>query len=486
MREGQLYAVFKEMQIAHHVVRQGKQSAVVPHVVADVPLMRWPNGRPCEPVNAYLIEQMFHTTGASTQTYAAELSHLVRFCADHMIGFEALADKHLWQWSKQLQTAEARQRPGERARNNNTVRSIIRRALAFLVWYRDRLTVPGGTPLIGAAEVSPQITVKFLMNAHRSRTTYLYHRSMPEPVSTEPKGVMPRSMIEDIEKRIEDVATLDNLKEATTRRYAGDSTLMRLELEYVCCRRRFMLWIMKRTGLRPAELAEMPLDENRDVLKSKRLVLPTKKRRRKLVRSFAITLHDATYVARYLANRQAFLDTLAQRGVDVSSATTFLLARNGGAIEKGSLEKDFERLSKAAGYCDVQSCLSMFRHRFITYEVMAHLREFMGTAGKPRQLMTDADYRSILKRVAVKTGHGSVESLWHYIDLAWDEMDVWGKVDGALERLRATDRFYEELLDLRRDVATNSVVTPAKIIDHVTTRLSEILGDARVGFAGAD
>ena len=83
----------------------------------------------------------------------------------------------------------------------------------------------------------------------------------------------------------------------------------------------------------------------------------------------------------------------------------------------------------------------------------------------------------------MKTGHRSVESLWHYIDLAWDEMDVWGKVDGALERLRSTDRFYEELLDLRRDVATSRSATPAQIIDHVTARLSEILGDARVGFA---
>jgi hypothetical protein len=101
-------------------------------------------------------------------------------------------------------------------------------------------------------------------------------------------------------------------------------------------------------------------------------------------------------------------------------------------------------------------------------------------------LMQPTDDRSILKRVAVKTGHRSVESLWHYIDLAWDEMDVWGKVDGALERLRSTDRFYEELLDLRRDVATSRSATPAQIIDHVTARLSEILGDARVGFASVE
>jgi hypothetical protein len=43
-----------------------------------------------------------------------------------------------------------------------------------------------------------------------------------------------------------------------------------------------------------------------------------------------------------------------------------------------------------------------------------------------------------------------------------------------------------ELLNLRRDVATSRSATPAQIIDHVTARLSEIFGDARVGFASVE
>jgi hypothetical protein len=109
-------------------------------------------------------------------------------------------------------------------------------------------------------------------------------------------------------------------------------------------------------------------------------------------------------------------------------------------------------LAAAAGYKDVQACFSMFRHRFITFEVVVHLKEFMAKAGKSRQMMTTDDYESILKRVAAKTGHGSTQSLWHYIDLAWTEIDVWGGIDKAIARMHAADRLCDELLALKFDV----------------------------------
>lgn len=33
-------------------------------------------------------------------------------------------------------------------------------------------------------------------------------------------------------------------------------------------------------------------------------------------------------------------------------------------------------------------------------------------------LVIDQDYRALLERVRVKTGHASADSLWHYIDIA--------------------------------------------------------------------
>jgi hypothetical protein len=93
--------------------------------------------------------------------------------------------------------------------------------------------------------------------------------------------------------------------------------------------------------------------------------------------------------------------------------------------------------------------------------------------------MTDSDYRSILKRIAAKTGHGSPESLWHYIDLAWREMDVWAQVDQQLERVHAADRFYQELLDLRHSLGAEPSRPANQTIDTLCKRLSEIVDDAK-------
>jgi hypothetical protein len=165
-----------------------------------------------------------------------------------------------------------------------------------------------------------------------------------------------------------------------------------------------------------------------------------------------------------------------ERNLAYEDPKTVFLGVEGEAIRKTSLEKDFERLVRASGHTDVQACLSMFRHRFITYEVMVHLKEFMGSAGKTRQLMTDSDYRSILKRITAKTGHGSPESLWHYIDLAWEEMDVWAHVDRHLEHVYASDTVHQELLDLQRTLRGNPELPAAELLD-VVERLSAIAVD---------
>lgn len=129
----------------------------------------------------------------------------------------------------------------------------------------------------------------------------------------------------------------------------------------------------------------------------------------------------------------------------------------------------------------------MFRHRFITYEVVVHLKEFMSNAGKSRQMMTNADYESILKRVATKTGHGSVQSLWHYIDLAWREIDVWGGVGRAVERLHAADRLHDDLLALKREVdALSSAPASGTIIKQIADRLAEIIVSTKQDLAAQE
>jgi hypothetical protein len=237
------------------------------------------------------------------------------------------------------------------------------------------------------------------------------------------------------------------------------------------------------TGLRPSELVEMSVKEHDNILAKRTLKIPTKKRRKIIApkRSFPLLLNAATVVHRYLIARTTYCETLKGAGGEPNPGDAFFLTLDGEPIKKSSLEKDFERLADEAGYKDVQACLSMFRHRFITYEVTAHLKEFIDKSGKSRQMMTDIDYESILKRVAVKTGHGSIQSLWHYIDLAWEELGVWGSVDKAIARLHAADQLFADLLALQHETESLGNRQANRKIDlqQIANRLGEIISIAK-------
>jgi hypothetical protein len=479
----QLFSVHERVELPTTVLRTHNRTLIHTQVIERFPFVRWPSGQPCEPVNAYLLDSAPGVTGDTLKTYAAELSPLVRYCASVSVGFEDLDDGHVFAFSQALQTERSPNHPTQRARNNNTVRNLLRRAIAFLQWYQAHLMLPTQTPLIGEIETAPRIVVRHLHTHRGGRqgTDYYIHRAMPTANSREPKLPLPQLIIEDIERMIETLSDLEAQTARVKRRYAKCPERLTAQLEYVRARRRFMVWIMKRTGLRPAEMVEMPLRDSASILHTQRLIIPTKKRRRRVapLRSFPITLRDATIVQRYLIAREKHIRQLRERDPKYQDPEALLLGVDGEAIRKTSLEKDFDRLVKACGHTDVQACLSMFRHRFITYEVMVHLKEFMGSAGKSRQLMTDSDYRSILKRITAKTGHGSPESLWHYIDLAWEEMDVWANVDRHLERLHTADGLHQELLDLRRTLRASPELPAVEVLD-LAERLAAIVGDVNI------
>ena len=95
--------------------------------------------------------------------------------------------------------------------------------------------------------------------------------------------------------------------------------------------------------------------------------------------------------------------------------------------------------------------------------------------------MTDIDYQSILKRVATKTGHGSIESLWNYIDLAWDEIDVWGSIDKAIARLNSADQLFSDLLALQHEtIVLDNRQSNRKIdLKQIVDRIGEIISTAK-------
>lgn len=432
----------------------------------------------------YLLDIAHEVTGDSLRTYASDLSHLVRYCSKKPVSIESLTDADIHALSEQLQAEKNPRKPLERARNDNTVRTILSCAIRFLLWYQKNIMLLLRTPLIGEQDVSPQIIVK-RNRKNRSKTRnsqneyYYNHSAMPTSESREPKRPIANTVIEDILRSINRQSVLEARSPRFLQRYRNDPALLAAQLEYMRARRHFMVWMMMHTGLRPSELVEMSATEHGNILATRTLKIPTKKRRKikAPIRSFPILLNAATIVHRYLIARTTYCRTLQGAGGEPNPGDSLFLTPDGEPIKKSSLEKDFERLTEDAGYKDVQACLSMFRHRFITYEVTAHMKEFIDNSGKSRQMMTDIDYESILKRVSAKTGHGSVHSLWHYIDLAWEELGVWGSIDKAIARLHAADQLFADLLALEHDIETSGNRQANKKIDlkQIANRLGEII-----------
>ncbi len=478
----QLYTVHKDVWTPHFVKPRTRDcdAAVKHRSIPKLPIVHWPNGKPCIAVNSWLNERVIGTTGSSITTYASQITHIVRYCAQEKIAFESLSDSAIHDFSAYLVAEQAPNNPAEKRRNNNQSREIIGLTLRFLVWYQKHLVLPTDQKLIGKIEESPKIIVKEKRNPH-SKKIYLFHSSLPPKVATDIKTPIPDHIISDIEDQIELRSDVAMLGERAKRRYIDREDFLIASMKYVRARRVFTLWMMKRTGLRPEELHEIPLNDNRDVLNSKCIIIPTKKRRKHNapMRSFRIEGADARKFNRYLRSRNEFVAFLESDNVEYHAPNQILLGREGEAVRKESVRKDFDRLVNDAGYADVKTCLSMFRHRFITREVIIYFREFMASTNKTRAMITDADYRSILKRIATKTGHGSEESLWHYIDLAWDEMGVWGDAEKGIQQLHAADRFREELLELKHSIKNCQKLTVEQMLDHVTKNLRELIADAK-------
>lgn len=488
----QLWRVLPEIRLRVSGIKHNAGVHVTTQIIPAFPFMYWPDNKPCEPVNMYLLDRAHDLTGDSLTTYASLLSHLVRYCGENKVGIEYLTDVNIDDLSKQLQEERSRRHPLVPARDNNSTRDILTQTIQFLLWYQETFMPHLRTPLIGEQKVSPQITVKRVKNdRHRGQgwggKYYYTHAAMPASVSREPKRPIARPIIEDIQRAIYRQSVLEDRSERFTQRYANNHDLLRSQLEYMRARREFMIWMMMRTGLRPAELVQMNVKDHEDILTTKVLKIPTMKRRKETapIRKFPILLDAATVVYRYLLSRTAYCEALMKAGVEPNPGTAFFLTQDGNPIKKTSLEKDFERLVVLAGYKDVQACLSMFRHRFITYEVTVHLKEFIEKSGKSRQMMTDIDYESILKRIADKTGHGAVQSLWYYIDLAWEEQGVWASTDKALARLHAFDQLFTDGLELKHQLEASGKRLP-KELQPFLDRLTEILVPAKEYIEGPD
>lgn len=428
-------------------------------------LVSWPNGRPCHLANHWLLTISSKTNALETpRVYASQISHLLRYCSTHRTKLWDLTDDLFFDFTKGLQHQRKLVKGFQEPKRGHThIRAVQLRCLNFLLWISD--TFPFLTPqrLIGTSDCTPKITINFKTNPYNGRLE-IDHPDLVSPAPPlDDKGVITEKAIQSIQDAIFRSHNISDLPTQALTMLKHDRALFEMRNTYIYERRIFMIRIMKLTGLRPEELIDIPLSLNLDVQSKLYIAIPTKKQGYPApIRKFHISSRAALNFDRYLSHRNIFLDKLLEAGIIGSKPEAILLTTSGAPFKKPSMTKDFDRLCLAAGLGDVRSCLSMFRHRFITREIHILLIERFEKNPHFKIAWTAALRDDVCFIVAQKTGHKHPESLHVYFHE--EHRLLTNNPDEARTRnnVEMLDEAQEALIDLK----FNSQLKPSESISN--------------------
>ena len=255
------------------------------------------------------------------------------------------------------------------------------------------------------------------------------------------------------------------------------------QLDYMYHRRRFQLTMLEATGLRPQELVQIEYDENLELIENNKIKIPTLKREVGRFRVIPIEKGVAIKVQVFMeVHRKKLIERLIKYGLIANENDVddyiFLGSENAKKVQPDAAYQEFRRLNLRAGI-EVKSCQSMFRHRFITNMVKIHFSSFMDKNPiKNKYNINEHDYRSILRKVAGFTDHKDPDSLFDYIDLAWEELDVFSyayEVSNLQGRLRSITISVKDLKYQVKNFGLDS-----RIVDQLFAGLSDIEDEANL------
>lgn len=454
-----IYRTYQDVEVKNYITTTTSPK-LMKRKLQHYAMVDWPNGKPCCLVNEWLHHVAKTTTGNTVGTYAAQISFIVRFCYHRKIDFFSLTDDAIYEFKATL--VDEVTNNDRKRRNNNTTRNIIQRTLGFLVWAQRNTinSLPCNFILIGEASTYPAITIQFRTNP-KTGHRYFEHDSMPpESVPESDKLPIADSVISMLENEVSSICRSGhNPNEIIT--------------NYLYERRLFCIWMLKRFGMRPNELILCSITQNTNIFATKELLLPTMKRRldKPVLRMLKVSTSDALRFGRYITERKNFIQYFDSE----YETDALLLTPQLKPLKLCSLTKEFYRIKTAAGLNGHRVCMSMFRHRFITREVITALKEFMSTTGTTRDMMTESATFAILKRVATKTGHANPDSLWAYVAIAWASMDIWDSIDRAIEALQVADEILQDLNELYHNLSRTRFDTLQEASDFVQSILKEFI-----------
>lgn len=482
----QLFRLLRNVDISHEARYDAIRKTYVPtKLIARATFaVLWPDGTPCSLAENYLLAKFkqgasVQDDGGSLRTIVTKLTHLIRHCWVTQRDFWELTNDDL---DSLIQNLMRETRPGaplEKARDNNTIRAIISSAVDFLLWIQNELLIDN--KLIGKGrKFSISLIEKRVVDARGDqRGTHLIYCRLPPPETKEPKRPMSREKRNALWQAISDLST-GEYKFPVRIQKVFDSDELRA---YMKARRELLLELLEATGARPAELAALSVSSNENCFREEQLQIITLKRRREAERKIKLQPSVAMKLTIFIRKHRAnLLKKLTNAQCALAPNDRVFVSVDGREMSARALTTEFSMLSKEAGLDSYQSCMSMFRHRFITKQIAIHLGIYLDQNNKCKELMTDGDYRTVLKKVATITGHGSELSLLHYLDLAWEELGVYDRVNTALRIDAAVESTMTKVVSLIGDLKLARKKPSMQVLESTIAVLEDLKNEIRSTF----
>lgn len=450
-------------------VDSNRQVACTP--AQDIPMLSWPNGQWCFPANLYMVELYRRglsrkNSGGTLASYAANISHLLRFCYQKKLNLIDLTDNEFSRFIEQLQKERSQLAPERKRRNANTVIGIGRICLDFLtavgrIYQDDMFVGPNGR--ICAEQREFELSKGPRDSGFRLIRNSWHHRSFPTP--------------DPVNRRLPISSTsIRKLQEAVL----PSSTSV-----YLRKRRYVMLKLLEITGGRRSEVAALTVDS---VLKASnmageaQLKLITAKRRggEDDVRYVPIARHDVAFLIEFIIkNRRHVVRSTC--GLQADDGYLLVNKKTGRKLRPNTITQEIALLAKAAGITE-KCCPHMFRHRFITklFVALIEQHKFENQDDFRRALL---ETEAIKRKVQELTGHKTPSSLETYINFAFEEVANFKKTYSIVTARGVIDSFRSNLEQLKLESANNASSTETnqslmKLLEALETDLQRIQGSS--------
>lgn len=407
----------------------------------EMRVMYWPDGCICWQLNVYFLHLRRSNSAISTiNTYASELSLFVRFLFESKVVIEDVCDDVLVSFSDWL--------VNRRKSSGNHINRILLRVISFLEWYQTLLV---GRRLVGSLGQGAQVTIslrslKSKQGVVRVRTQH--HAMVPASI---PRTVRPIS---------------SNIVSALL-----DSCEWAAKTNFRRSRDRCMLVLLADTGIRREELTWIRVSDVVGASADRKLPVRTSKRKGNPYRLIPISDETFRMLLEYIdVTRSIQVRRLNRRKIGFKDQGWLFCTREGFKMAPSTVSQLFCDLRAEAGLTERISA-HMLRHRYITLQVMARLRSLSRRGSIGVEALT-----TVLSKIASLSGHSSLDSMWRYVDWAYEELEAEYKdsANVADEALSVIEALMGEAKSSENRALAESLLIVKEAVSQLRTKSYEL------------